>query len=141
MTCQETVNSVMADLRQQGATVTFLVYDQDYYVQFARHRLENQKRVNGLALILGASTQSNTTTQNTWRSEESLKSYANQIFPRCGGTSIIDFEFQETDVAVSFAMSDKNQLGREACYEPTESIPPAISEIYREWDWYCAYVL
>lgn len=131
MSCQETVNSFIQDMQQQGTKITFRVDDDSDYVQFVKNRLDNQQRVHGLRLIFWESNPS----------DVALKNYAQQIFPRCGGTGIIDFAVVETEATISFAMSDKNQLGREACYEPTESIPPAISEIYREWDWYCAYVL
>ena len=141
MTCQETVNFVMAEIQKWGTTVTFRVDDDADYAQFVKTRLDNQRRVHSLSLILWESSPSNTVVQNIGYSEILFKNYAQKIFPRCGGTGMINFTVEETGAIFSFAMSDENELGTEKCYEPTESIPPAISEIYRAWDWYCAYVL
>ncbi|AFY38346.1 hypothetical protein Lepto7376_2044 [[Leptolyngbya] sp. PCC 7376] len=141
MTCQETVNSVMADIRKQGAKVTFRVYDNADYQSFVGARFENKKRVNGLFLGLGETGKSDAIAKTIWQSDDLIKDYLTQIFPRCGGTGIIDIGLFETEAIASFGMDDENRLGTEQCYDPEEQIPGRISEIYREWDWYCAYVL
>ena len=141
MTCQETVNSIMANIRQQGAKVTFRVYDDADYQSFVGARFENKKRVNGLFLGLGKSGKSDAIAKTIWNSESQVEGYVSKIFSRCGGTGIIDIGLFETEAIISFGMDDENQLGREQCYDPEEKIPERISEIYREWDWYCAYVL
>ena len=141
MTCQETVNAVMADIRKQGGKVTFRVYDDADYQRFVGTRFDNKKRVNGLLLALGETGKSDAIAKTIWNSESQVEDYLNQIFPRCGGTGIIEIGLFETEEIVSFGMNEKNQLGREQCYDPEEKIPERISEIYREWDWYCAYVL
>lgn len=141
MTCQATVNAVMAEIRQQGGKVTFRVYDDADYQQFVGARFENKKRVNGLFLGLGEAGKSDAIAKAIWDSESRMQEYVAQIFPRCGGTGIINIGLFETEAIASFGMNDKNQLGTEQCFDPEEKIPERISEIYREWDWYCAYVL
>lgn len=143
--CQDTVNSVLQNIKNRGTTVRYEIRRDDYQ-EYLISMLGNTSRTDSIIIALNTNMNSgrvNGVAQNILHSEVLMKNYSNQIFSRCGGTGIVNFGEDHTAIDTKFGMRDDGVLGIEICKNSSSNLIRPISKIdYSDYyGGYCAFVV
>lgn len=143
--CQDTVNSVLRDIRNRGTTVRYEIRRDDYQ-EYLISKLGNTSRTDSIIIALNTNMnlgRVNGVAQNILNSEVLMKNFSNQIFSRCGGTGIVNFGEDHTGIDTKFGMRDDGVLGIEICKSSSSDLMRPVSRIDYDdyYGGYCAFVV
>ncbi|WP_148293466.1 hypothetical protein [Picosynechococcus sp. NKBG15041c] len=137
--CQSEVDSVIRDIKSKGTSV-------DYEIIRNGSPIRSNRRIDRINFRLNSRNSFTPgraiyVAENILNSEVLMKSYANQIFSRCGGTGNIVFGLSQTDWIERFIMTDNGTLGYEICGDHVRTAPNKLTNTYYFLSNICTFII
>jgi hypothetical protein len=140
--CQATVDAVAREIKKKGTTVRVDVLPGGN--DHGPH-LDNMTRIGSISFAMAGTGRPNREDSVAWNIVNSrilMKSYANRIFSRCGGTGYVSFWVANTGIYEGFGMTDGGTLAVEECSDNPRQIANRVSSVSGPGpSGYCAYVI